>query len=171
MRQCKVDGCRRPARPRTGRSGPSPTTCVEHNPALGRPRPKLTLEDLKSADRDEAAPAMPSPGDPGAVPILEVRRLAAAAARPMSGEQRQALEVVLRSMGRQIQHALAILSQGTTGWACPKCGPLRHAPMHGADERLHCPNDGCDEVIPVLEQDEKPKAPTPWRTRAAVGEG
>ena len=41
-------------------------------------------------------------------------------------------------------------------WTCPKCGPLsaRAQPLYGEDERHHCPNDDCDEVVTLLSKED-----------------
>ena len=47
-------------------------------------------------------------------------------------------------------------------WKCPRCGPVEGDPLHGDDERMHCPRFDCDEVVSFLTpEDTKPD--TSWR--------
>lgn len=41
-------------------------------------------------------------------------------------------------------------------WTCPKCGalPQRAQPLYGEDERHHCPNLDCDQVVTLLSKED-----------------
>ncbi|MBX3465309.1 MAG: hypothetical protein KF878_00230 [Planctomycetes bacterium] len=156
--RCKVPGCKQEARPR-GRTGRPPTTCVEHAPPPRR----------RSA-------RMATPADPGEVPLLEGAQVEGPRVRvrlqATPPGQRDALGRCLREIARQAQQALAILSGGVTPWVCPRCGSLARTPLHGADERLRCPNDDCDAVVAVddaASQAQTPKKPGhAWRGTAGT---
>jgi hypothetical protein len=65
----------------------------------------------------------------------------------------------LRALGREVQRAIAVLSHGASPWTCPACGPLTEEPLHGKDEAMHCPHDGCDEVVHVVGVEPVPGEP------------
>lgn len=41
-------------------------------------------------------------------------------------------------------------------WTCPKCGalPQRAQPLYGEDERHHCPNLDCDQIVTLLSKED-----------------
>lgn len=41
-------------------------------------------------------------------------------------------------------------------WTCPKCGalPQRLQPLYGEDERHHCPNLDCDQIVTLLSKED-----------------
>lgn len=140
--RCTTTGCTREARPRVGRMGPPPRKCAEHAPPAARTATANRL--LQVPQGAGAVTAAPAPA--------AVRQ--AVATFPV--EKRQALERQLREIARGAKAALDLLGASGCPWTCPRCGPLARQPLFDG-AAMHCPNDGCDEIVKLTGEDEPKK--------------
>jgi hypothetical protein len=157
--KCQAPGCPKAARQRTTNRGKEPTFCDEHSDVGTR---RKALRTVATATIGGASNVTVGGGPVSATALLPLGAPLAPSALP--SRQKQALASALRDVQRSTARALALLTTTPGPWDCPACGPLVDEPLHGADERMHCPNDGCDEVVSVAGL-----APAPGEPGAAKG--
>lgn len=128
-----------------------PSPAATSSPTTSSPRPAPAPAP---APAPKLAPKEPRGAGAEAAAFLELARQSAS----LPPAQKALVGAQLREIGRAVQKALLILSQGLGVWACTSCGPLVDEPIHGKDERMHCPNDGCDAVAVVVGVEKEEKA-------------
>lgn len=150
--KCTTEGCSNPPRPRKeGVSGQSPRLCVTCTDASAKAQRQRRNERMRSpvgplrAVKQTPAPVAPKPRAEDR-DVKPANPLIAAAAAPggLTAATRTAIERAARAAIRENHRVLELLAHGASPWSCEDCGPLtaRELPVHGADERMHCPR--CD---------------------------
>lgn len=118
------------------------------------PAPAKAAKKPASASKGKAAKGKPSSNGadakPAAKPVVAtVAAVAVVAAKPAAPKKKGPPKPI-------VPWAQRFKDDAPGPWTCPKCGalPQRAQPLYGEDERHHCPNLDCDQVVTLLSKED-----------------